>query len=138
MTDLTGYVGKWEGTWKTWLRPNELHDDSPLTAEVVARDGGWLMSYQGSIGDDAVIGSMEVAVDGGEIQWLDSWHTEGNEQILVGNDGALPAFTYGPDDAPWTWSIDITPLDNALVVTHFNAPPGADAVRAVLMTLHRP
>lgn len=136
MLDLTDHEGRWSGTWATWLRPDELHDESPITAEVSAVDGGWSISYRGSIGDDDVTGRMVASADGMTIDWTDTWHTEGVEQHLVGDGSGPPSYDYGPDDAPWTWAITIAAGDE-LVITHTNQPPGFDPVRAVEMRCRR-
>ena len=134
--DLTQHVGRWTGTWKTWLRPDELHDESPISLEVAALTGGWILTYDGHIADDEVVGRMVIAANGSQIRWTDSWHTENQEQVLEASDDGSPSYTYGPDDETWTWSIDVAPGDDVLVITHFNAPPGMDPVVAVLMDLH--
>lgn len=134
--DLSKHLGDWTGTWSTWLRPGELHDESAITLEVLDHDDGWLLSYEGTIAGDPVTGRMLVAPDG-RIAWTDSWHTAGEEQTLVPTDDGPAAYGYGPPDAPWTWSIDIDPAPDRLVITHHNAPPGIGPARAVLMDLVR-
>ena len=32
--DLAPFVGTWVGTWRTWVVPDVLHDESPITAEI--------------------------------------------------------------------------------------------------------
>jgi hypothetical protein len=136
--DLSNHVGRWTGTWSTWLRPGELHDESAIDAEVVAADGGWKVEYTGRIADDVVTGRMVVSTDGERIDWNDSWHTAGEDQHLAAAGGSMPAYDYGPDDAPWTWSIAIDPGPDSLTVTHHNRPPGGEAAVAVVMQLARP
>ena len=134
MTDLTNHHGGWTGMWRTWLRPHELHDESPITLEVSATDDGSRIDYRGSIGDDPVTGHMVVAADGTRIAWLDTWHTEGVEQELT---GTPPSYQYGPADEPWTWAIRIEPDTDELVIIHTNQPPGYDPVVAVEMRSER-
>lgn len=114
-----------------------LHDTSAIDLDVDETSDGWLLTYAGSIGDDDVTGRMLVAPDGTTIRWTDTWHTGGEEQLLVGGDAPAPSFQYGPDEAPWTWSIAIDPRPGTLVIRHFNAPPDNDPALAVEMELTR-
>jgi hypothetical protein len=108
-----------------------------VDAEVSAVDDGWLIEYEGRIGDDPVTGRMVVSTDGRRIDWTDSWHTAGEDQRLTADDGTPPACDYGPDEAPWTWSIAIDPHPDALTVTHYNRPPDGEPAQAVSMQLTR-
>lgn len=138
MPDLSNHLGRWTGTWSTWLRPGELHDESAIEADVTSVDGGWQIEYTGRIAEDPVTGRLLVAADGQRIDWSDSWHTEGEDQLLTATDESLPAYDYGPDDEPWTWSIAIDAPPDSLVVTHYNRPPGGDPAEAVAIRLTRP
>ena len=136
--DLDDAVGRWSGTWSTWLQPGVLHDTSAIDLDVDATSDGWTLTYSGSIGDDDVTGRMLVSPDGTTIRWTDTWHTGGEEQLLIGEDSGAPSYRYGPDDAPWTWSIAIEARPGQLVIRHFNAPPDNDPALAVEMNLTRP
>ena len=56
MPDLIDYLGAWEGTWLTFLRPDELHDESAVRATIDRDDGGFVIEYSGSIQGDEVTG----------------------------------------------------------------------------------
>lgn len=135
--DLDGAVGRWSGTWSTWLQPGVLHDTSAIDMEVEATSDDWTLTYAGSIGDDDVTGRMLVSPDGTRIRWTDTWHTAGEEQLLTSTNAGAPLYRYGPDDAPWTWSIAIESRPGQLVIRHFNAPPDSDPALAVEMDLTR-
>lgn len=134
---LDDATGRWTGTWSTWLQPEVLHDTSAMGLDVDGTPEGWTLTYSGTIGDDDVTGRMLVSSDGTRIRWIDTWHTGGEEQLLVGTHTESPSFHYGPDDAPWTWSIEIEPRGDRLVIRHFNAPPDGDPALAVEMDLTR-
>ncbi len=131
---LDDVIGTLHGTWRTYLQPGQLYDEAALTMEVVRTDSGWLITYEGPIKEDDVTGSMRITADGSAITWNDTWHTEGEDADLVAAAGP-PSYTYGPDDEPWTWSIDIRPGEHALEIVHTNAPPGMDPAVAVVMEL---
>ena len=131
LDQLTGHL---TGTWRTYLRPDELYDGAALTMDVEASEDGWLITYEGPIKEDDVTGSMRIRRDGASITWNDTWHTEGADAVLTATDG-LPSYQYGPTDEPWTWSIDIRPGDHRLEIIHYNAPPGMEGAVAVVMEL---
>ena len=54
MPDLIDHFGAWEGTWLTFLRPDELHDESPLRATIDRDGSGFVINYRGSIQGDEV------------------------------------------------------------------------------------
>ncbi len=134
---LDDAAGRWTGTWSTWLQPEVLHDTSAIDLDVDTTPEGWTLTYSGTIGDDDVTGRMLVSSDGTTIRWTDTWHTGGEEQLLVGTHPESPSYHYGPDDAPWTWSIAIERRGDQLVIRHFNAPPGDDPALAVEIDLTR-
>jgi hypothetical protein len=82
----------------------------------------------GSFSADGVFISenQELGFDG----VLDSWHTEGRHEHLVGSDGAPPSYEYNGDD-PWIWDITIEASDSGGAVTHHNAGPSSVVLRYV-------
>src|SRR3972149_4910546 len=50
--DLAPFVGTWVGTWRTWVVPDVLHDESPITAEIrpLLAGGGLLLSSEAAHG----------------------------------------------------------------------------------------
>ena len=115
--DLHSLAGSLTGDWRTYLRPNELYDEAGLTAELGTTDDGWILTYNGAIKEDDVEGRMHISADGSTITWNDTWHTEAKDAVLTADDG-LPSYTYGPDDEPWTWSIEVRPGRRSSTTTH--------------------
>lgn len=136
-TTLADWAGTWQGTWSTWLEPGVLHDTSPIEMDIAPDGGWWHTTYRGSIGGDAVSGSLAVSGDGRTFRWADTWHTAGVEHRLDGDATAPPSYTYGPTDEPWRWSIDIRATAETLVISHTNAPPDGTPAEAVRMVFAR-
>ena len=136
MHDLTDHIGSWTGSWRTYLRPDELYDESPVTATIRSSDDGFTIEYTGSIQGDPVTGRMlwSETDDDTAVDWVDSWHTQGERQRLVGSDSAPPSYQYGDDD-PWTWDIAIGSTSDGVTVTHHNAGPGIPRYVGVVMSL---
>ena len=136
MPDLSGYLGTWEGTWLTFLVPDELHYQSPVRATIDRDDGGFVIEYSGSIEGAEVTGRLRWSEVGGRttVDWVDSWHTSGTDERLEGFGDAPPSYQYGGDD-PWTWDITIRAADSGVTVTHHNAGPGVPRYVGVLMRL---
>ena len=136
MPDLIDHLGDWEGTWLTFLLPDELHDESPIRATITRDDGGFVIEYRGSIQGDEVTGRIRWSETGATttVEWVDSWHTGGRQERLEGFDGAPPSYQYGGDD-PWTWDVTIDAADSSVTLTHYNAGPGIPRYVGVLMKL---
>lgn len=131
--DLSGWVGEHETTWRTYLRPGKLHDESDLHLTIGRHGDGYRIDYRGAIADEAVTGSMVIPDPSTHtIEWTDSWHTAGVTERLQGPDPETPpSYRYGPDDERWTWSIDIEVSTRQLAITHYNAPPDGEPAVAV-------
>ena len=136
MPDLIDHLGAWEGTWSTFLQPEALYDESPVRATIERDDGGFVIDYSGSIGDEEVTGRLRWSEAGGTttVDWVDGWHTGGELARLEGSGGAPPSYQYGDDD-PWTWDITIDATDAGVTVTHHNSGPGVPRYVGVLMRL---
>ncbi|MEA1903571.1 MAG: hypothetical protein U9N56_08610 [Actinomycetota bacterium] len=136
MPDLIDHLGAWEGTWLTFLRPDELHDEAPVRATIDRDDDGFVIEYSGSIESEEVSGRLRWSEAGGTttVDWVDSWHTSGKQERLAGFGDAPPSYQYGGDD-PWTWDITIDATDSGVTVTHHNAGPEVPRYMAVLMRL---
>ena len=77
MPGLADHLGAWEGNWKTFLRPDELYDESPIRATIARDDDAVVIEYSGAIAGDAVTGRLRwaEAEGGATVDWVDSWHT---------------------------------------------------------------
>jgi hypothetical protein len=136
MSSLMHHLGGWEGTWLTFLEPDELFDESPLRATIERTDDGFVIEYSGSIRGEEVVGRLRWS-DVGEtttVDWVDSWHTAGEHERLEGIGDAPPSYQYGGDD-PWTWDITIDAADSGVTVLHHNAGPEVPRYLGVLMKL---
>lgn len=134
MPDLESHLGRWSGTWRTYLRPDELFDESAITATVSQDGNGYVIEYHGQIGGDDVTGSMRAQESDGmtTVDWLDSWHTSGELQRLQATAGEPPSYRYG-DDEPWTWDIAIETSPGRITVAHHNSGPGIPRYLGVVM-----
>ena len=136
MSELADHTGAWEGSWRTFLRPDELYDESPVRA-TIERDGdGYVIEYSGSIQGDAVTGRLRWTDDGDStsVDWVDSWHTGGKQERLTGPAGSPPSYEYG-DEHPWTWDITIDASAEGVAVIHHNSGPGVPRYVGVMMKL---
>ena len=136
MPSLIDHLGTWEGTWLTFLEPDDLFDESPIRATIERDDDGFVIDYSGSIGGEEVVGRLRWFEAGGTttIDWVDSWHTGGEHERLEGLGDAPPSYQYGGDD-PWTWDITIDTTDSAVTVTYHNAGPEVPRYVGVRMRL---
>ncbi|MCB1246923.1 MAG: hypothetical protein KDB69_06645 [Acidimicrobiia bacterium] len=121
-----------DGSWRTYLVPGQLHDESPVSATLRRRGDDWVITYVGSIAADDVTGELVVHPDG-SLDWADSWHTAGVIEYLTPTGDGRAAYQYGPDDERWTWSTEVEVSTDRLAVSHFNAPPGGAPALAVAM-----
>ncbi len=136
MPDLGDHLGSWAGRWRTFLEPGELHDQSPVTA-TIERDGDdFVVEYRGTIEGAPVTGRLRWSEGAGTttVDWVDSWHTQGERERLEGSGDAPPSYEYGDAD-PWTWDISIEADDRGVTVTHHNTGPDVPRYVGVLMTL---
>lgn len=136
MLDLSDHLGTWEGSWRTFLEPDELYDESPVRATIALDGDALVIHYEGSIEGAPVTGRIRWSEDGGvtSVDWVDSWHTRGDHERLAGIDGAPPSYEYGDDD-PWTWDITISAGETGVTIAHHNAGPGVPCYVGVLMEL---
>ena len=132
MPDLSAHLGTWEGSWSTFLDPNQPYDESPVKATISHDDDELVIDYKGAIAGDGVTGTIRWSEDDGTttVDWVDSWHTEGRHEHLVGSGGAPPSYEYNGDD-PWIWDITIEASDSGVTVTHHNAGPSAGVPRYI-------
>ena len=133
LPSLDDHLGSWSGTWKTFLEPDTLFDGSSVAATITQDGNACVVTYEGSIGDDDVTGRLRWIPGGGVIEWVDSWHTAGEDTRL---EGSPPSYQYGDDD-PWTWDIENTTTPDSIIITHHNQGPGIPRYVGVVMELRR-
>lgn len=126
--------GPWSGSWKTFLQPSSLFDESAVAGTVTVEGGAAFVDYTGMIGDDDVSGRLALNPDG-SIDWVDSWHTAGQVEHL---DGTPPSYEYGDGQGGvWIWDIDIAATPDSITITHSNTGPEIPRYIGVLMELTR-
>jgi hypothetical protein len=143
--DLSPFAGDWRGTWKTWIEPDVLHDESPIEAVVTPLIEGRDITvvYTASIGADAVEGFVlagPLQHGGVHVAWVDSWHTSGLVQAGDGHvtpDGFAASVAYSYDGQAWTWSSEYSVDSNRLVIRHYNEGPGCPRYLGVEAVLER-
>src|SRR3989304_9486108 len=129
--DLSRYVGMWSGTWRTWVVPLVLHDESPITGEIRALLGGrdLLYTYTATIGGESVSGTALIGPrqgGGATVAWVDSWHTSGLVMCSHGEwsgAGLEVSNAYRAEDADWEWTTRMAIEAGRLVVYHWNQGP---------------
>ncbi len=143
--DWSTLAGRWTGTWRTWVEPDELYSEGPIDATVEALyDGkGALIRYTAVLdGDVAGIALVGRTQEGPFVAWMDSWHTSGlvMDSRGSGTEQSLAvATTYRADDEEWHWSSEYSsPADGRLVIRHYNEGPGLPRYLGVEAVLERP
>ncbi len=141
--DLQALEGTWRGTWRTWVEPEELYSESPITAEVTAMYDGkdavlrYAADLDGPVEGFALIGATQ---DGAVVAWIDTWHTSGLVMTSHGpaaDDGITVATTFHAGDEEWRWSSEYGIEDDRLVIRHFNEGPGVTRYLGVETILER-
>lgn len=133
---LPAYIGKWQGTTKTWFEPGVIADESPWHGEIVAILGERFLeySYTGSIQDTpfqgkALIGPDPVSSGSNTIEmaWIDSFHQGGaimacKGEITTSGFSVLGSFSAG--DEVWGWRTEYELIDaNHLTIRAYNISP---------------
>lgn len=129
--DVEPFLGRWTGTWKTWMEPDVLHDESAIAMTIAPLLGGkdMFQSYEATIASDAVEGVALIgpSQEGVTITWVDTWHTNG---LVLTSHGDLDdaGFTvstiFKADGDDWTWTTQFALERQELVIRHWNEGPG--------------
>lgn len=157
--DLEALAGEWEGTVRTWFRPEDPVDTSPVRARIrtvvppdpdagAAGSGFVLYEYSAATGGEPQEGVAIFGFGPGGAPvsaWVDGFHMSGDVMVsrgappLAGAPGGEPGVlsvlghyadpSGGPD---WGWRTELRLVDpDHLVVTAYNIPPGVEEVKAV-------
>jgi hypothetical protein len=137
---LLAYIGKWQGTTKTWFEPGVFADESFWQGEIIAILGDRFLeySYTGSLQDTqfqgkALIGPDPVSSGSNTIEmaWIDSFHQSGAIMYCQGEitpSGFSVLGSYSAGVELWGWRTEFELIDtNHLTVRAYNiSPDGAE------------
>lgn len=142
---LTGLVGAWTGTTKTWFEKDVLADESPMTAEISTLYDGRFISYdyQGSLEGKAFEGKMIIGFDipyqRFSASWIDTFHMgtqimlSSGDSGVIGNDGFAVLGSYGSPEygAPWGWRTELNIINvDEIIFTAYNISPEGEEAKA--------
>ncbi|HZW07856.1 MAG TPA: DUF1579 domain-containing protein [Phycisphaerales bacterium] len=136
-------IGRWEGVCRTWIRPEELADESSVAGTFAAvLDGRFIRHvYEGSMQGEPRRGEELIGFNtvtrAYQSSWVDGFHM--NYAIMFSQgEGAkdgfwvLGEYDVGEGQPRWGWRTEYALLDDdRLIITAFNIEPGGKEARAV-------
>lgn len=143
---LTGLIGEWEGSTKTWFEPESVADESPWRGTFRAVHGGNHIQheYEGMMQGQPFTGQQtwcfNPAAGRWECAWIDSFHSSQMILYSVGT-GAEPNVLgewHAPDGTVWGWrtTLHLRAPDELIQTMYIITPDGQES-KGVETIYHR-
>ncbi|MCZ4222364.1 DUF1579 domain-containing protein [Pedobacter rhodius] len=147
---LSGLIGDWEGTSKTWFEKDVLADESAAKGVFSSILGSRFVSYdyKGSLDGKPLAGKMIIGFDipyqRFTSSWMDSFHM-GTQIMLSSGVATDKGFsilgTYGSPEYGeqlWGWRTALEILnDNEIIISAYNISPEGEEAKATETVLKR-
>jgi len=147
---LSGLIGNWEGTAKTWFEKDVLADESAVKGVFSSILGSRFVSYdyEGSLNDKPIEGKMIIGFDipyqKFTSSWIDSFHM-GTQIMLSSGNATAKGFsvlgTYGSPEYGeqlWGWRTELQVINkDEIILSAFNISPEGEEAKATETILKR-